>query len=121
MVKIIYEPWKTIVIHEIVQYDLQMLVHLHGLGVQSGQLGRPINWANGIAFMHRVMPPTDEVIKEQIQGKIHWSSLTFAFMPKHQPLITIPEGKIRIPILDLSDNRVFRDLAEWIKKHYKST
>jgi len=47
MVKIIYEPWKTIVVHEIVQYDVKMLIHLHGLGVQSGQLGRPINWANG--------------------------------------------------------------------------
>lgn len=120
MVEIIYKPWKTIVIHAIVQHDLKMLIHLHGLGIQSGQLGRPINWSNGVAFSHRVMPPTDEVIKEQINGKIHWSHLSFAFMPKHQPLITIPEGKIRIPILNLSGNEVFRELTEWIKKHYSS-
>ncbi len=121
MVKIIYEPYHTVVIHEIVQYDLNMLVHLHGLGVQSGQLGRPINWANGVAFTHRSMPPTDDIIKEQIKGKIHWSSLSFAFMPKHKQMIEIPEGKIRIPILNLSDNELFRELAEWIKKRYSST
>jgi len=69
--------------------------------------------------MHIAIRPTDDVIKEQIQGKIHWSNFTFAFMPKHQQIITIPEGKIRIPILDLSDNAVFKDMAEWIKKHYK--
>lgn len=119
MVEIIYEPWKTIVIHEIVQYDLQMLINLHSLGVQSGQLGRPINWANGVAFEHNAMPPTDEVIKEQIQGKIHWSHLSFAFMPKYQQLITVPEGNIRIPVLDLSDHEIFKDMAEWIRKHYK--
>ena len=119
MVKITYEPWKTIVIHEIIQYDLQMLVHLRCLGVQSGQLARPINWANGVAFAHNGMPPTNEVIKEQLQGRLHWSSLQFAFMPKHQPLITITEGNIRVPVLDLSDNIIFRDMAEWIKRHYK--
>ena len=115
MVKFIYEPWKTVVIRSIVQYDLKMLIHLHGLGVQSGQLGRPINWANGVAFKHTLMSPTEKVIKEQIQGKIHWTQLRFAFMSKHQPLFEIPDGKIRIPILNLSDNELFRELAEWIK------
>lgn len=118
MVEIIYEPWKTIVIHEIVQYDLQLLVHLHGLGVEPGHLGRPINWANGVAFKYTVLPHSEEVIKEQIQGKIHWTHLSFAFLPKHQQIITISEGNVRIPILNLNDNELFKDLAEWIKKHY---
>ena len=120
MVKIIFEPYHTVVIHDIVQYDLNMLVHLHGLGVQSGQLGRPINWANGIAFNHRNMSATVDIVKEQIKGKLHWSALSFAFMPKHQQMIEIPEGKIRIPILNLSDNEMFIDVADWIKNHYKS-
>ena len=84
MVEIIYEPWDTIVIHEIVQYDLQMFVQFHSLGVQAGQLGRPINWANGVAFRQQSMQQTEEVIKEQLKGRIHWSHLRFAFMPKQQ-------------------------------------
>lgn len=120
MVEIIYEPWKTIVIHEIVQYDLQASIQLQSLGVQSGQTGRPVYWVNGVAFVHRPMPSTEEVIKENMQGKIHWSSLIFAFMPKYQQLFTIPDGNIKIPILNLSDNGIFKDVADWIKKNYIS-
>ena len=118
MVKFIYEPWKTVVIHEIVQYDIQTLVQLQALGVQAGQLGRSLNWANGIAFRHEPMPPTDEVIKEQIQGSIHWPHLAFAVMPKYQPAFVIQKGKVTIPVVDLSENEIFRDMAEWIKKRY---
>ena len=121
MVKIVYEPYHTVIIHDIAQYSLNMLIHLHGLGVQSGQLGRPISWANGIAFDQHPMAATEDIIKEQIKGKIHWANLSFAFMPKHQRMIEIPDGKIRIPILNLSGNEIFRDVADWIKQHYKPT
>ena len=40
-------------------------------------------------------------------------------MLKHQPLFEIPDGKIRIPILNLSNNIIFRDMAEWVKKRFK--
>ena len=119
MVEIIYEPWKTIVIHEIVQHDFQMFINLHSLGVQSGQLGRPLHWANGVAFDHSAMQPADEVVREQIHGKIHWSSVAFTFMPKYQQLIVVSEENIRIPVIDLSGNEIFSEIAEWIKKNYK--
>lgn len=119
MVKFIHEPWETVVVHEIVQCDLQTLIHLQSIGAPAGQLGRPINWAGGIAFRYNTMPPTNEVIKEQLEGKIHWSYLAFAFMPNHQPIITIPDGNIRIPLINLSDSELFRDMAEWLKRNYK--
>ena len=121
MVEFIYEPWKTVVIHEIVQYDLQTFVNLQGIGAQSGQLGRGLSWANGVAFQHLPMLPTEEIIKEQLQGRIHWSQLAFTFMPEHISMITIPDGNVRIPIINLNDNVLFRELTEWIKKQYKQT
>lgn len=119
MVEFIYEPFKTIIIHEIVQHDLQTFVYQHGLGAQPGQLGNAMNWADGVAFNHAAMPPTEDVVREQINGRIHWAHLAFAFMPKHQQFITIPEGNIRIPVIDLSNNEVFKGLAGWIKERYK--
>ena len=116
MVEFKFEPWNTVVIHEIVRYDIQALVQLHGLGVQAGQIGRPINWANGIAFTHQTMPPTDEVVKEQIQGKIHWSYLAFAFLPKHQKAFVIQEGNVTIPVIDVGGSALFREMTEWIKQ-----
>ena len=120
MVEIVFEPWKKIVIHEIVQCDFRMLTNLHTLGVQPGQLGRPMNWANGVAFEQSVMPATEEVVKEQIEGKIHWSYLMFAFLPNYQQVVVIPEGNIKIPIIDLSSNPLFKDIAEWIKQRFRA-
>ena len=119
MVEFIYEPFKTIVIHEIVQYDFQTFVYQHALGAQPGQLGGAMNWAEGIAFNHMAMHPTADIVKEQIKGRIHWLQLAFAFMPKHQQFITIPEGNIRIPVINLSGNIIFKSMADWIKKQYK--
>ena len=116
MVEFILEPWKTIVIHEIVRYDIQVLVSLHGLGVQAGQLGRPINWVNGIAFIQHTMPHRDEAIKEQIQGKLHWLLLRYAVMPKYQRAFVIKDGHITVPVIDVSESALFIELSEWLKK-----
>lgn len=117
-VEFVYEPYKKVVIHEIVQYDIQMLVNLQGYGIEAGQLGNPLFWANGIAFYYRVLPPTEKIIKEMIRGTVHWNSLNFAFMPKHQPNFIIG-GNVRIPIINFNNQKQFRDLAEWLKTTYK--
>ncbi len=118
MVEIVYEPWKTIIIHEIFQYNIEMLVNLQALGVPSGQLGSPIYWSNGIAYVHLNMPTTEEIQKEYLQGRIHWRNLFFASMPKYQSVILIPEGNVRIPVLDLSENDTSRSITTWLKKNY---
>ena len=116
MVEFFFEPWKKVVIHEIVQFDVEALVQLQGLGVQAGQLGRPINWVNGIAFTTHNMKPTDEVVKEQIRGKIHWTQLNFAYLPEYQRGFVIKEGNISVPVIDVSGNALFREMSEWLKK-----
>ena len=89
------------------------------MGVPAGGLGRPLNWVDGVAFRQAPMPPTDEIIKDQLDGKIHWAQLAFAPMPKFQPYILVKEGQIRIPIINLSDNEIFRNVIAWLKERYK--
>ena len=120
LVEFSYEPWKKIIIHEIVQYSFDTLVHLQCLGVQPGQLSPPLFWADGLAFKHVTMPPTEDIIKEQIRGKIHWSQLAIAFVPEYTQGVTIPQGNVTVPILDVSDNNLFIELAAWIKKSHPS-
>lgn len=50
MVEIVYEPWKRIVIHEIVRYALDNLIKVQSLGVEPGGLAEPLLWADGIVF-----------------------------------------------------------------------
>ena len=115
MVKITYSPWNEIIVHEYIQYELDDLLKHRSMGVSTGGLARNLLWVDGIVFYLRLMLGTEPVINEQLEGKVHWSSITFALMPEFKSLITI-EGKIRIPIINVSENPNFKAAAEWLRK-----
>jgi len=77
-----------------------------------------LNWADGIVFEHGVFHDTDEIIKEKLEGKIHWIALTYAILEKYQAEFKV-EGNIRIPVMNLSDNAVFREMARWIRDTFE--
>jgi len=56
----------------------------------------PFLWANGVVFDRTPVPSTDEVIKKQLDGIIHWSSLEFAFIPTYESTIKV-DGSV-LPI-----------------------
>ena len=115
MVKITYRPWNEIIVHEYIRYELDDLLKLRSMGVSPGGLGSRLLWIDGIALDIRLMLGTESVIKEQFEGKVHWSSITFALMPEFKSVITV-EGNIRIPIINVSDNPNFIAAAEWLRK-----
>jgi hypothetical protein len=117
MVEFIQQEWKKVVIHEIVKYDSNVFVELHALGIPPGGIGRSLLWANGVLFEHNLMPPTTDVIKDQLNGTIHWSSLQFAFMPKYKKSITV--DNVLIHIGNVNSNKLFYKMAEWLKKAFK--
>lgn len=119
MVKVIYAPWKEIVIHEFVEHNLDDFLKLRCIGITSGALGKPLLWIDGIALDRIGMRETESVIREKLEGKLHWSSLSFATMPKYKPMITVREGNIRIPIIDVSDNSYFQAVVKWLKVNIK--
>ena len=61
---------------------------------------------------------THEIIKEKLEGKIHWSSVSYAIMEKYQSEFKV-EGSVRIPVIDASDNIIFKKMAEWIKNSFE--
>ena len=115
MVKVVYQPWKEVIIHESIRYVLDDLVKIRCLGVQPGGLGRQLVWAEGVAFSPAGMPPTEDVIKEQLQGRVHWAAVEWASMPQYQNVIDVKEAKIRVPIINVSTNPILRSVAEWLK------
>lgn len=119
MVKVTFKPWEEIVIHESIQYSLENLVTLRSLGVPTGQLGRQLLWTEGIAFSHTGMPPTQDIIKENLQGRVHWGSVEWALMPEFKPFIEIQQTKVRIPILNVSANEVLSTVAKWLRRTVK--
>lgn len=116
MVKVTFKPWEEVVIHEVIQYSLEDLIKLQSLGVQPGGLTAPLQWAEGVLFRPAGMAPTDDVIKEQLQGKIHWASVTWAFMPEYKNVILIKDINAKIPIVNVSKSAILCDVARALRK-----
>lgn len=114
MTKITFQPWEEIIVHETTKRDLKDLVKLKTLYFKSGQIAELFLWAEGVVFMRAPMPPTDDVVRDQLKGVIHYSSVEYAKMPKYRKTI-VSEG-ITVPVVDVSDTPALRDLARALKK-----
>lgn len=122
MVKVDFSPWKKVVIHEVTFYDeLQDLIDDHVRGAPVGTTASPLLWAGGVLFLYTSIPPyTDAIVREQLQGKIHWSNVIFAHMPEMEIEIKVSEGAIKVPIVNVENNLVLRKTARWLKEHASS-
>ena len=64
MVEIRVEPWKRIIIHEVVEYKVDDFIRAVTVAVPLGGQALPILWTNGVLFS--AMPvPSSEVFSEQ--------------------------------------------------------
>ena len=118
MVEFEYQPWKKFIVHEVVKYPIEFFITQHSLGVQPGGIGRPLTWVDGIVFDISLFRDTDDVIKEKLEGKVHYSSIIYGLLEKHQPKFEV-NGNIKIPVIDLSHSKIFKEMAAWIKKTFE--
>lgn len=114
MVKVTFKPWQEIIIHETIEYEIEDLIKARILGLREGSIAPPLVWAEGIVFSRNVMPSTDDVVKEQMQGIIHFSAVEWAVMPKYRS--TLKSGGVITPVINVSKNRALRDVAKELKK-----
>jgi hypothetical protein len=117
MVKITYQPWEEIVIHEAVEYPLVALLDMQTFGIPPGSMGRSLMWANEIAFAYAAMPANDDVVAEQLKGRMHWASVVFATMPTYESAVLLQETGIRVPVVDVSGNPSLYAVARWLREH----
>jgi len=118
LVEFEYQPWKKIIVHEVVKFPLQHFLSTHSLGVEQGGVGQPLTWVDGVVYEIGIFRDTDDIIREKLDGRVHWSFLHYAILEKHQPEFKVP-GNIRLPVIDVSGNKVFREMAAWIKKNFE--
>ena len=116
LVKVTFKPWEEVVIHESIYYSLEDLVKICTVGVGPGGLAAPLRWAEGVVFRSSPMPPTDEVVRETLEGRIHWNAVSWALMPEYKNVIPIREINANIPIINASATEALRDVAKALKK-----
>jgi len=116
--KITYEPFKEIIVKDYVKFEkLDDLIYAFA---QLRALGQPVslNWAEGVVFVHSVMPPTtDELVEEYLKGRLYYIGVSFAFMNTYLPSATYksPQGGIAVPIINVSSSKMLSELARWLK------
>ena len=116
------EPWKKLVIHEVVEYTFDDFVYQTMESVQATGTGiRILNWASGVAFQAHVFPDTDAIIQEKLNGTIHYASVTFAIKEKFEKQVI--KDNATINFVDASINEIFNQLATKLKEQskYKSS
>jgi hypothetical protein len=112
------EPWKKLIIHEIIEYKFDDWVKQIAFSSRtSGGAIPTMQWAEGVAFSPVSFPTTNIVMEEQLKGILHWSSVSFAIKEKFENQIVRENATINL--VDVSVNEIFKKLAAELKKQSK--
>jgi hypothetical protein len=119
---IIVEPWRKLIIHELLEYKFEDLAKLVATqSVQQGGTAIPtISWAEGVAFLISPFPDESEVIiEEKLKGIIHYNTVLFALKKNFEAEIFMRGHEIRINLIDVGTNEIFKLLARKLVEHAK--
>jgi hypothetical protein len=116
LVKITFQPWDEVVVHEAVEYPLAALLEMQSFGVPPGGVGRSLMWANGVAFAYVAMPASEDIVAEQLKGRMHWASVAYALMPRYESVVLLQETNVRVPVVDVSVNPGLYAVARWLRE-----
>lgn len=118
VVDILIEPWKKLIIHEVIEYKLDDWVKQIAFSTRTSGGGIPtMQWADGVAFSPATFPTTNATINEQLKGVLHWSSVSFAIKKEFEKQIVKENATINL--IDVSVNEIFKELAASLKVQSK--
>jgi hypothetical protein len=111
-----YEPFKEIVIMERNFFSTPDDIARFTSVIAGGKLAG-LYWAEGIVFLYFPLPAsTETAAKALIENKrVYWTFVGYSLMPKYQPTIETKE-KMIVPVIDMSSNPMFRNVASWLKE-----
>lgn len=117
--EIVIEPWKKLVIHEVIEYNFdQWMTQIAFSSKTAGGAIPTINWVNGIVFQSFNFPDTNTIVEEKLKGVLHWSSVMFAIKEKFEKQII--KDNATINLIDVSVNKIFEELASKLKEYSKN-
>ena len=119
MVEVEYVPYQKIVIHEVIEQDNKTFfedIVRHALA-QPVQAEPSVNWVDGFAFLIVPFAPTEDIVRENLNGKIHYSTVVFTRM-EFRPQISVPLGTqtYNARLRKADNNRNFVDLANFLNR-----
>jgi hypothetical protein len=114
-VSIKYEPFKEIVIMEKTRFPSADDMARFTSVIAGGKLAG-LYWAEGIVFLYFPLPPSNTAVARMLieSGKVYWTFVGYALLPRYMPTIETKE-KMIVPVIDISSNPLLRQVALWLK------
>jgi len=117
--KITYTPYQELIVHEIIEQSnpsifFEDIVRLALSGAH--QVQPSINWIDGVAFFIAPMQPTEEVVRENLAGRVHYGSVLFT-RTEYQPQVAVKIGSqdFTVRLRKAGDNPTLVELAAFLK------
>jgi hypothetical protein len=111
-----HEPFKEIVIMEMTRFPTPDDMARFTSVIAGGKLAG-LYWAEGVVFLYFPLPPANAAVARMLieSGKVFWTFVGYALMPKY--LLTIEtKEKMIVPVIDISANPMLRKVAQWLKE-----
>jgi hypothetical protein len=118
-IKITHAPLKEIVVHEYISVPMEDL--LRSRVTPAGTM--PLYWCGGLVFTFSSMPWTRDIVRDYMEGKIHWLEVQFAVMDKYKPVLEVKDESYpqaqRVRVIDTSASTLHTELSKWLKGQNK--
>jgi hypothetical protein len=111
-----HEPFKEIIIMEMTHFPTADDMARFTSVIAGGKLAG-LYWAEGVVFLYFPLPPSNTVVARMLieSGKVYWSFVGYAIMPKYELTIETKE-KMIVPVIDISANPMLSKVAKWLKE-----
>jgi hypothetical protein len=115
-VSVKYEPFKEIIIMEKTHFPTPDDIARFTSVIAGGKLAG-LYWVEGVVFLYFPLPAsTTSVAKALIEnGRVYWTFVGFALMPKYEQTIETKE-KMIVPVINISSDITLQKVAEWLKE-----
>ena len=115
-VAISYSPFKEIVILEKTRFNTPEDIARFTSVIAGGKLAG-LYWVDGVVFLYFSLPASTTVVAKELleNGKVYWTFVGYALMPKYAQVIETKE-KMIVPVVDISSDPILRKVAQWLKE-----
>ena len=112
-------PTEEIVIHQVLESDNKIIFFedvVKQILTREIPVIPTVNWIDGIAFTILDFPDTEDLVREQLKRRIHYSAVLFTKI-SYQTEIVVNLGKedIRVRLRKADNNPDFVDLVKFLK------
>ncbi len=113
---ITYEPFKQIVVMEKTKFANAEEIARFTSVIAGGKLAG-LYWVDGVVFLYFPLPATNQAVAKALldSGKVFWTFVGYALMPKFEPTIETKE-KMIVPVVDISADTILKSVAAWLKE-----